>query len=105
LTGARDPGAGNERTALAWQRTALALVAGAFLLGRLNFERLGIYALASVVVAVPLSAWVFLESRQRYLRHAGLHRDARPRGGRAPTFLTLATITLILAELAALRAR
>ena len=40
-----DPGVGNERTALAWQRTALALVAGSAILTRLTFDRLGAVAL------------------------------------------------------------
>lgn len=97
-----DPGLGNERTALAWQRTALALVAGSAILARLTFDRLGVLALVSVVVALPLSVWVLVESRGRYAHDAGVRRRRRPRGGRAPAALTVATAVLALTELAAL---
>jgi uncharacterized membrane protein YidH (DUF202 family) len=95
-----DPGAGNERTALAWQRTALALVAGAALLTRLTLDRLGWFAVVSVVVAGPLAGWVFVESRRRYAQAAAVR--ARPRGGRAPLALALATVVVATVELAAL---
>lgn len=100
-----DPGQANERTALAWQRTALSLVAGSALLTRLTFERLGPLALVSVGVALPLSLWVFLESRGRYAHDAGLRRRTRSRGGRAPTALMVATVAIAATELAAVLAR
>jgi uncharacterized membrane protein YidH (DUF202 family) len=97
-----DPGAGNERTALAWQRTALALVAGAALLTRLTLDRLGWFAVVSVVVAGPLAGWVFVESRLRYAQAAAVRARPRPRGGRAPLALALATVVVATVELAAL---
>ncbi len=97
-----DPGVGNERTALAWQRTALALMAGSAILARLTFDRLGALALLSVVVALPLSLWVLLESRRRYAHDAGTRLRPRLRGGRAPAALTIATAIIAITELAAL---
>lgn len=97
-----DPGVGNARTALAWQRTALALVAGSVILARLTFDRLGILAFTSVLVVLPLSCWVLIESRARYAQAAGRRQRTRSRGGRAPAALTIATMVLALVELAAL---
>ncbi len=97
-----DPGAGNERTALAWQRTALALVAGSAILSRLTFERLGAVALASVILAAPMGLWVFVESRGRYAHDAGINRRPQSRGGRAPLTLTIATLIVGFTELLAL---
>lgn len=101
-----EPEAGvyNERTSLAWQRTALALVAGSAIVARLTLDRLGPVAVASLVLVLPLALWVMLESRGRYTRHAGVARP-RSRGGRAPTALVLATVILALTELAAVVVR
>lgn len=98
----RDPGAGNARTALAWQRTALSLVAGSALLSRLTLDQLGSVALLSFAVVAPLGTWVFLESRGRYRHDAGIALRPRARGGRAPAALALATLVMGVTELAAL---
>ena len=97
-----DASASNERTALAWQRTALALIAGSAVLTRLTFERLGPLALVSVGVAAPLGLWLFFESRRRYRHDAGLAVRTRTRGAAAPFALTLATSAVALVEIAAL---
>ena len=104
MTVVADAGAGNERTALAWQRTALALVAGSAILSRLTFDRLGLLAVVSVAVAAPIGLWIFLESRGRYWHDAGVRARPRPRGGRAPLALTIAVVTVGLTELAAMLA-
>lgn len=99
---ARDPGAGNERTALAWQRTSLAVLAGAAVLSRVTFATLGLFALASLAVGVPLAGWLFLESRARYLHDAGVRVRPASRGGRAPLMLTIATLAIGITAMAAL---
>jgi len=99
-----DGGVSRERTALAWQRTALALVAGSAVLTRLTFERLGLLALLSVGVAAPLGLWVFLESRRHRLE-AGHAVRTRTRSAAAPLVLTLATSAVAIVEIAALLAR
>lgn len=81
-----DAAAQNERTSLSWQRTALSVAAAAGVLARLGFDVLGPWALVGVVVAVPISGWLLVESRSRYGRVS--------RGGRAPAALALATSVL-----------
>jgi hypothetical protein len=100
---ADDLGVSNERTALAWQRTTLALLAGAAIISRLTFERLGLAAWVALGVVMPLSAWVLVESRGRYVNDAGGSRSLlRSRGGRAPAAVAVATLTLALVELLAI---
>jgi uncharacterized membrane protein YidH (DUF202 family) len=103
---APDPGAGvyNERTALAWQRTALALIAGSAVVSRLTVDRVGVLAVVSLAVTMPLALWVMVESRGRYAHDAGVRRRPRSRGGRAPMVLALVTVLVGLNELAALLA-
>jgi hypothetical protein len=96
-----DPGAANERTALAWQRTALSVMAGSAALAKLTADRLGVAAMLSVVVGVPLGLWVMFESRARYRKSAGIATPRR-RGGRAATALAVATFAVCLTELLAL---
>ncbi len=102
--GARDPGLAHERTQLAWQRTALSLMVGAAVLGRLAFSELGVAALPGAGAAIVLSGWVAVESRVRSRRAGGIHPRprprARPRGGRAPAFLAVAVLALAMTELA-----
>jgi hypothetical protein len=59
-------GVQNERTALAWQRTALSLAAAEAALARLTYDRAPILSTVSLVVILPLTAWVFAASRRRY---------------------------------------
>jgi len=94
-----DRGVAGERTALAWERTALAIMCGAVIITRLTYGRLGPAALLCLVVALPLGALVLLEGRGRYTRSAG---GLPRRSGRGPAALALATLTLASAELAAL---
>jgi uncharacterized membrane protein YidH (DUF202 family) len=101
VTAEPDPGAGNERTALAWQRTALSVLAGSAALTKLTADRLGIAATLSVVVGAPLALWVLVESRGRYKHTAGFRRRPRERGGRAAAALAAATGALCLTELLA----
>ena len=96
-----DTGTPSARTELAWQRTALSLVAGSAVITRLTFARLGTVALAALLVALPLSGWVLLESRLRYRRDPGARRP-RSRGGVPAAALALGTVIVAAVELAAL---
>lgn len=91
-----------ERTALAWQRSALALMAGAAILVRLTWDRLGLAALVILAVAVVLGTWVFIESRGRYADAIGVRPRRTQRGGRAPTFLCVSVVLIGAVELIAL---
>lgn len=93
---------GNERTALAWQRTALALLAGGAVVARLTLDRLGVFAVASLALELPLVLWVMVESRGRYHHDAGIRERGRPRGGRATAALAVAVVVIAVTELSAL---
>ncbi|MGH3315089.1 MAG: hypothetical protein ACRDO0_02995, partial [Nocardioidaceae bacterium] len=69
---------------------------------RLTVDRIGALAVLSLVVVLPLAAWVMAESRARYAHDAGVRPRPRPRGGRAPLVLAAATTLIALTELAAL---
>ncbi len=100
--GPAPDGVQNERTALAWQRTALSLLASSLILARLTFGRLGVVSLVPVVAAVAVTAWIFFESRGRYRHDAGIALRPRSRGGTAPFALALLTVLLALTELVAI---
>lgn len=94
------PGVQNERTALAWQRTALSLAVASAAWNRLSHGWLVGDALTALVAVVV--GWVFIESRWRYHHDAGLRRRRRERGGRAPALLALVTVVLGSGELVSL---
>lgn len=100
-----DHGMANERTALAWQRTALSLVAAAAIMTRLTWSSLGVAAVVPLGGALLLSGWVFVESGARYSHRAGTRPRRRSRGGRAPLFLAVATTLVAGTELASLTGR
>ncbi|MDT0203203.1 DUF202 domain-containing protein [Nocardioides sp. AE5] len=94
-----DPGIANERTALAWQRTALTLTAGAAIMARLAIDDNGRAALALLVVAAMLGTWIFFEASLRYRHSTGQRERIRGRGGRAGLTLTVATVLIAAGEL------
>jgi uncharacterized membrane protein YidH (DUF202 family) len=99
------PGVHTERTALAWQRTAVALLAGAAIVARLVLVRLGEVAVVCVVVALPVTLWVLWEGRSRYRREAvprALRAPTDWGGARTPAALAAATALIALIELTAL---
>ena len=96
-----DPGLAPERTALAWQRTALAIMFGTLVLARLTVGRIGPIALAVVAVSIPLSLWVFQQSNVRYDPTPG----SRLGGGKRAFAVTLTVLLAGGAEAAALLIR
>lgn len=95
----RDPGKANERTALAWQRTALSLVAGAAIAARLGMADTGPVLLMVLGVAATLGLWIFAESSRRYRHSTGTAARAGGRGGRAAFMLAVATTLIAGGEL------
>lgn len=89
----------NERTALAWQRTALSLMVAAVVLARLGYERLGPVAVALAGLGLVISGWVFWTSRAKYRSRAGI-RLGRPAGGRSSAALAATVALLAAMELA-----
>ncbi len=94
----RDRGAQNERTSLAWQRTALAMIGGSAVLTRLTVDRLGPVALVGMAVTVSLGVVVLVASRLRYQEG----RRGHPGGAGLPAAVAVGTAAMILVETAAL---
>lgn len=92
----------NERTALAWQRTALSLMAGSVALTRLTFDHLGPVSLVSVAVTLPLCAWVLHHSRTRYRRRVRVGPESSRHDGLAPAALVVSIAAMAATELAEL---
>ena len=89
------PGVQNERTSLAWVRTALGLVACALLAGRLAVVRGEAWAVGAALAAALLALGVLGWSHDRYLRAARLLRQERPVDFAVPALvLTLAVGTV-----------
>jgi uncharacterized membrane protein YidH (DUF202 family) len=93
-------GAQNERTALAWQRTALSFMVASALILRLTVDELASAAFIGTGIAFPLALWVFIESRGRYRHAAGLQLRSSARGGRAGAALASVLVMLGGLELA-----
>lgn len=97
------PGAQNERTALAWGRTALSVIVTAAVVSRLAVESIGPIALLAVVAAVPVGLWLVLGSRRRYRRRLDWTDRAplRIRDGRFEFAVAGVTVLMILVLAAA----
>ena len=63
-----DEGLQPERTALAWRRSALALLVGSLAGARLLAPQLGVFALVLGVVGCGTGAWTYLAARARSRR-------------------------------------
>ena len=94
-----DLGRCEERTVLAWHRTALAIIGGAMVQFRLTYRDGPPWLLAVIVVAALLAVLSVTESRHRY-PGGGTRRAAVPdRGGRLAALLTASVVLLLGAEL------
>jgi len=97
-----DAGVQNERTALAWQRTALALFGTVVLAARLGFRQWPVATAVALAPALGLSlAMLRLSSRRYRQAHAALNGADRAPGGRLPLFAATSITLLGLAALAA----
>jgi uncharacterized membrane protein YidH (DUF202 family) len=94
-----DDGRAVERTALAWQRTALALATGSAVATRLAVDRLGLLALVGLL-ALPLSWWAFVESRRCQRRSTSSRETSPERDGRGPTLITMGIVLTASTEIA-----
>ncbi len=101
---APDPAAPQERTALAWRRTGLALLIGALTIGRLTLDSLGPVVVLPTVIGATLAAWVLVEAL-RARRMARPHQDQPGfsvlADGRLPGVVAGVVGGLALGELAA----
>lgn len=96
-----DPAVQNERTSLAWVRTALGLAGCALLAGRLAQLRGSPWAAGAALAAAALAVGVLGWSHDRYRRAARRLRSDRPVDFAAPA-LVLALAVMVLGALALL---
>lgn len=96
-------GAQNERTALAWGRTALSVLVTAAIVSRFAVESIGPVAMLALAAALPVSCWLVYASRRRYRRR--LDWTQRPplriRDGRFELAVSAVTVLMILVLAAA----
>jgi uncharacterized membrane protein YidH (DUF202 family) len=97
----RDIGAQPERTALAWRRTALALVVGSVVAARLTAPVLGVLAVAMGVVGAGLAAAVWGSAGRRYAVVRRCMDEERPLDGSAgPALAATAAVCTVVGLLA-----
>lgn len=99
MTRPQRAGLQHERTALAWQRTALSLGVGAMALTRLAYPRVGAAGLICLL-AVPLTAFVLRRSSKRYHHRGGSDAGHLAADGVAGMALVLAVLVMCLTGLA-----
>ncbi len=88
-----DAGLQPERSALAWQRTALSIAVGSLIFGRILSTSLGLWALLPMLVGLVMATLLFLKSRLRYAHH---HRTLTNGDGLLADGRLNASLTLFL---------
>lgn len=89
------PGVQNERTTLAWVRTALGVAACALLAGRLAMLREAPWAVVSALAAATLAFGALGWAHDRYRRAARALRERRPVDQALPALLLTLTVTAV----------
>ncbi len=64
-----DRGLQPERSALAWQRTALSIAVGSLIFGRILSTSLGMWALLPMMAGLAMSAVLGVKAHRRYAHH------------------------------------
>lgn len=100
-----DRGRYEERTVLAWHRTALAIIGGAMVQFRLTYGDGPSWLLAVIVVAALLAVLSVTESRHRYPGEGGRRAAVLDRGGRLAALVATSVTLLLVAELALVLSR
>ena len=100
-----DAGVQNERTALAWQRTGLALFGAILVAARLGLTRWPLVTVVALAPSLALSVAMLHLAGRRYRQAQTALHDMRPGpGGRLPFVAATAVTLLGLAALAAVLA-
>ena len=97
MTSAGDPGLQPERTALAWRRTALALMVGPVVAARLLVPDLGAVAAVAAGGGLALGVYVAVSSAGRHRRPRGSPAGVSDPGERAGAALLLVTALIPVA--------
>src|SRR3954470_5871612 len=86
----------NERTFLAWIRTALALIGGGLAASQLLAGRSRAEELIISLVPIALGAWIALRPRPRWARTQRALRAGEPLPADAPRLLPLAIVLMVI---------
>jgi uncharacterized membrane protein YidH (DUF202 family) len=87
-----DHGLQNERTALAWTRTGLALLATGLIMVRVMGSTAPVLATALAVTSVVLAGWTLTAATRRYRRAGRRLASAAPLpDGQLPALITVLT--------------
>ncbi len=84
-----DPGLQPERSALSWQRTAMAIGVGSLIYARIISPIIGMWALLAAAAGVGLAVAMMLKAHQRYRHH---HRVLTTSSGRLADGLMIAVV-------------
>lgn len=102
----RDSGLQQERTALAWHRTGLTLVAASFIVGRLLLPALGTAVISSVALGVAAAVWAVTSTRRTAKYERGPNAESAFKfvliDGRPPALVTGMVCLLCVVELSAI---
>jgi uncharacterized membrane protein YidH (DUF202 family) len=90
-----EPGVQNERTSLAWTRTALGLAGCALLAGRLAMLRDTPWAVGAAIAAALLGFGVLGWAHDRYRRAARAMREQRSVDQAVPALLITLAVGLV----------
>lgn len=98
------PGLSIERTALAWQRTALSLLGASLLVARLALDALGPVVVLVVLLSLGHVAALFRSVRRRYHDRSGTSTARRPpvAVGLHGALLVLQILLLVAVEISSL---
>ncbi|MEO7586794.1 MAG: DUF202 domain-containing protein [Arachnia sp.] len=98
-----DPGLQPERSALAWQRTALSIAIGSLIFGRILSHSMGLWAFLPMVVGLAMAAVLGMKANARYAHHhrtltsgTGLLADGRLNAAMALFMLTVGLFSLVM---------
>jgi putative membrane protein len=86
----------NERTFLAWIRTALALIGGGLAASQLLVGRSRAQELIISLVPIALGAWIAVMAHQRWERNQRALRAGEPLPADAPRFLPLIIVAMAI---------
>ncbi|SDL18657.1 DUF202 domain-containing protein [Tessaracoccus oleiagri] len=89
MTAPFDPGLQPERSALSWQRTAMAIGVGSLVYARVISPVIGLWAILAAAAGLGLSIWMMVKSHQRYGHH---HRVLTSRSGQLADGLLIAVV-------------
>lgn len=93
----------DERTALAWTRTGLAVLVASLIVARLTLERLGPVSVVMAALGPVVTVAIVVSSRRRFqAAHEALRRGHPRPDARLPALVAGFTVAVALIELSAI---